>query len=74
MDSHVGNSTLRNCGQIPEAFDPSVVNEFGLISDFNLAAEIRDRLRRLEPDDPHLGGCEVWAVARAVTSSSANDD
>jgi len=64
MDSCIGNSTLTNCGPIPEAFEPSLVNKFGLIPDCNSAIEIRDRMRRLQPDDPHLGDCEVWSIAR----------
>jgi hypothetical protein len=66
MDSYVGNSTLTNCGPIPEAFDPSIVNDFGLLDDCTKAIEVRDRMRRLQPDDPHLGACEVWSVARAL--------
>ncbi len=67
VDSHVEISTLTNCGPIPEAFDPSIVsivNELGLICDLATAFEIRDRMRRLQPDDPHLGACEVWSIAR----------
>lgn len=66
MDSYFGNSTLTGCGQIPEAFDPSIVNQFGLLSDYGTAIEIRDRMRRLQPDDPHLGDCEVWFIARTL--------
>ncbi|WP_010586846.1 hypothetical protein [Schlesneria paludicola] len=68
MDSYLGNSTLTNCGQIPEAFDPSIVTEFGLISDYATAIDVRDKMRQLEPDDPHLGACEVWAIARAYAA------
>jgi hypothetical protein len=65
MDSHLGNSTLTNCGPIPEAFDPSIVNEFGLLSNYETAIAVRNRMRQLQPEDPHLGQCEVWLIARA---------
>jgi len=64
MDSYFGNSTLTNCGPIPEAFKPTEVNELGLIDDRDRAFAIRDTMRRLQPDDPHLGACEVWLLAR----------
>jgi hypothetical protein len=66
MDSYFGNSTLTNCGPIPEAFTPSDVNRFGLIDDRNMAFEIRDRMRKLQPEDAHLGNCEVWLLARRL--------
>lgn len=66
MDSHFGNSTLTNCGPIPEAFAPSSVNEFGLLSDYKTAISVRDKMRQLRPDEPHLGNCEVWSIARRL--------
>jgi hypothetical protein len=65
MDACFGNSALTNCGRQPEAFAPSIVNEFGLVADLKTAIKIRDKLRRLQPDDPHLGDCNVWLIARA---------
>lgn len=66
MDAYFGNSTLTNCGPIPEAFAASEVNAFGLLSDREMAFEVRNRMRRLEPNDPHLGNCEVWYIARML--------
>ncbi len=66
MDSSVGNSTLTNCGPIPKAFSPSEVNNFGLIDDRERAFAIRDAMRTLLPEDPHLGACEVWLLARRL--------
>lgn len=66
MDSYLGNSTLTNCGPVPEAFDPSTVNTFGLLSDLATAMEVRDRMRRQQPNDPHLRDCEVWQIARRL--------
>lgn len=66
MDSCLGNSTLTNSGPIPKAFSPSEVNDFGLIDDRDRAFAIRDAMRSLEPDDPHLEHCEVWLLARRL--------
>jgi len=64
MDSYFGNSTLTNCGPIPQAFKPTDVNDFGLIDDRDQAIAIRDKMKVLQPDDDHLGACEVWLLAR----------
>lgn len=68
MDSSFCYSTLTNCGPIPEAFTPSMLNEFGLISDCKTALDVRDRMRQLKPDDYHLGNCEAWFIARILPS------
>ncbi len=65
MDSYVGNSTLTNCGPSP-TFHPSTVNHWGLLDDSKRACRIRDNMRKLKPDDAHLGNCEVWLVARKL--------
>ena len=69
MDSYFGNSTLTNCGPIPEAFTPRDVNRYGLVERLHAALTIRDTMRRLQPDDPHLGGCDVWLLAQRLPSS-----
>lgn len=69
MDSYFGNSTLTNCGRMPEVFDPAIVNQWGLLFEFGMAIAIRDRMRRLQPDDPHLGACDVWFVGRTLPGS-----
>ncbi|MEM6252457.1 MAG: hypothetical protein AAF821_05995 [Cyanobacteria bacterium P01_D01_bin.156] len=66
MDAYFGNSTLTNCGSIPDAFHPSNVNSFGLIDDCDTAFAIRNTMHQLQPDDPHLGRCEVWLLARKL--------
>ncbi len=66
MDSYFGNSTLTNCGPIMDAFKPSEVNNFGLLDDRDRAFVIRDTMRALQPEDPHLGDCEVWLLARQI--------
>ncbi len=66
MDSHLGNSTLTNCGPVPEAFDPSTVNTFGLLPDLVTAMKVRDRMRRQRPGESHFGDCEVWLLARRL--------
>jgi len=74
MDSSFHHSTLTNCGPMPELFDPSNVNEYGLLPSIDLANEIRDRMRRNNPDDHHLGQCEVWSICRARPIGSAKCD
>lgn len=66
MDSYLGNSTLTNCGPIPEAFSPDDVNRYGLVSDLGAALQIRDAMRKLQPDDPHLGKCDVWLLGQRI--------
>ncbi len=69
MDSEFGNSTLTNCGPIPATFAPQDVNRYGLVSDLSDALIIRDAMHKLQPDDPHLGDCKVWLVARRILRS-----
>ncbi|EMB16311.1 hypothetical protein RE6C_02955 [Rhodopirellula europaea 6C] len=69
MDSYFGNSTLTNCGPIPEAFTPRDVNRYGLVEKLDAALKIRDTMRRLQPDDPHLGECDVWLLAQHLPRS-----
>lgn len=71
MDSHFGNSTLTNCGPIPEAFTSTDTNEFGLIDEYDKAVQVRDKMRALQPNDPHLGKCEVWLIARMLLNNSS---
>lgn len=66
MDSYFSNSTLTNCGPIPEAFTPRDVNRYGLISNLPIALKIRDAMRILQPGDAHLGECDVWLVGRQI--------
>jgi hypothetical protein len=42
------------------------VNRWGLLDDCQHAYAIRDRMRHLQPDDPHLQACEVWHIARKL--------
>ena len=72
MDASLCCSTLTNCGPITEAFVPSMLNEFGLISDCTMALDVRDRMRQLIPDDHHLGNCEVWFIARILPSGQSS--
>lgn len=64
VDAFNDISCLTNCGPIPEAFAPSQVNDYGLLPDVETARAVRDAMRRLQPEDPHLGQCEVWLIAR----------
>ena len=66
LDAYVGNSTLTNCGPMPDVFSAADVNTLGLLDELQQAREIRDKMRTTQPDDPHLGECEVWAIARRL--------
>ncbi|MGB0579416.1 MAG: hypothetical protein ACPGVU_06920 [Limisphaerales bacterium] len=66
MDSFFGISTLTNCGPIPEVFSPEDVNEFGLLDDLQMALSVGSKMRAHQPDDPHLGDCRVWRLARRL--------
>ena len=74
MDSYFGNSTLTNCGPIPEAFTPRDVNRYGLVEKLDAALTIRDTMRRLQPDDPHLGKCDVWLLSKRLPNGGEPND
>lgn len=56
-------SALTNCGGFPESFSNNQLNQFGLITDFQLADEISYSLRLNNPDEPHAD-CELYAIWR----------
>ena len=62
-------SALTNCGPIPEAFTPSMVNQWGLLPDLATALKVRDKLQQLAPDEPHFHNREIWRIARALIQS-----
>ena len=66
LDSYCNISTLTNCGPAPEVFQPSEVNRWGLIDDWQRAYRIRDDMRRMSPEDAHFRQCDVWLVARVA--------
>jgi len=56
-------SALTNCGGFPETFSNSELNEYGLITDFSRASEIRRLLPEHNPDEHHAN-CELYAIWR----------
>ena len=68
VDECSGNSTLTNCGPMPDIFHPADVNHYGLLDDLDAANSICVKMRTLMPEDPHLNNCGVWQVGRRLPS------
>ena len=66
VDDCSGNSALTNCGPMPEIFSPADVNCYGLVAQLDYARVICAKMRSAFPDDPHLGDCGIWQVARRL--------
>jgi hypothetical protein len=62
LDEYCSISCVTNCRFEPETIRPAIVQENGLIGDFDRAIEIRDLLRKELPQDSHSANCHVWAV------------
>jgi hypothetical protein len=58
-------STLTNCGGFPDVFANSELSCFGLLPEFERAAEVQQLLRSLHPEERHAN-CHLWAIFRAV--------
>lgn len=58
-------SALTNCGGFPETFSNDELNEYGLISAFTRACEVKKSLPERNPDEPHAR-CEMYAIWRLV--------
>ncbi len=54
-------SALTNCGGFDLAFSNNDLSEYGLITDFNRALEIKNLLQQHYPDEHHAD-CTVWAI------------
>jgi hypothetical protein len=63
IDEGVQISALTNCGGFPETFSNDELNEYGLISSFVRANQIRDELLKNNPEEPHAD-CEMYALWR----------
>jgi hypothetical protein len=72
VDDDDDNSILTNCGQFPDVFKPSDVNQFGLLSDLNHTNAIAAQIRATFPDEPHCCNCRVWQIARDVKLSQSS--
>jgi hypothetical protein len=60
-------SALTNCGGFPETFSNEELNEYGIISDFVRASEIRLALPQNNPDEAHAK-CELYAIWKLIES------
>jgi len=65
VDIHDLASALTNCGGFPGVFANSESSRFGLLTDFERAAEVQQWLRSLHPEEHHAN-CHLWATFRAV--------
>ncbi|SJM33835.1 hypothetical protein [Mesorhizobium delmotii] len=63
LDKDVSISALTNCGGFPDVFANAELSSVGLIDDFDRAAEIRDLLHEMHPEEHHAD-CDLWAVFR----------
>lgn len=63
MDLLVGNSALTNCGGFADVFQGSELNDVGLLTRYEKAIAVRDRLQLAHPKEFHAN-CDVWAVFR----------
>lgn len=62
LDEYCSISLVTNCRFEPETIQPAIVQENGLIGNFDRAIEIRDLLRKEFPRDSHSANCQVWAI------------
>jgi hypothetical protein len=53
LDKDYGISALTNCGGFDEVFLPSDLNRFGLVDNFSLAYDIKNRLYETKPEEYH---------------------
>jgi hypothetical protein len=62
IDGDSSISLVTNCGTDEEGLFDDHIQPNGLLGDLDRALQIRDRLRRDFPADPHAADCTVWAV------------
>jgi hypothetical protein len=54
-------SALTNCGGFPLAFANTELSSKGLITSYERAEAVRQKLRAKYPEEPHAD-CDLWAV------------
>jgi hypothetical protein len=72
LDKDYSTSALSNCGGFDETFQPSDLNQYGLINTFEMAYNIRERLFANNPDEHHAD-CYVLAVWRHKEKGRVKD-
>jgi hypothetical protein len=65
IEDDTQTSALTNCGGFPGTFSNSELNEYGLVTDFSRAFEIRRLLPQNNPTEPHAK-CELYAIWRLL--------
>ena len=63
LDKDYSHSALSNCGGFDETFSPNELNQFGLLSDFEKAYDVKKRLLENNSEEHHAD-CNVIAVWR----------
>jgi hypothetical protein len=71
LDGEDSISVLTKCGQFPEIFSPSSVNQFSLLDSLSQAHQIAEAIRKTYPDEYHCQNCRVWQIARYLYSYSS---
>jgi hypothetical protein len=66
LDKCYDVSALTNCGGFDETFQTKDQNKCGLINHFQKAVEIKEKLKKNNPDEPHAD-CYLFAVFRHKT-------
>jgi hypothetical protein len=63
LDAYGGISALTNCGGFSNTFLPQDLNQYGLISAYDMARTTKKNLLMNNPDEHHAN-CNVWAIWR----------
>jgi len=65
VDRESSISALTNCGGFPDVFANSELSNVGLLTDFQRARQVQEKLRSLHPKESHTD-CHLWAIFRLV--------
>ncbi|HEY9752363.1 MAG TPA: hypothetical protein V6C46_05400 [Coleofasciculaceae cyanobacterium] len=63
IEENRSTSALTNCGGFPDSFSNDELTEVGLLPSFTRAQDVREKLRRNNPNEPHAF-CDVWKIWR----------
>ncbi|MBC7959848.1 MAG: hypothetical protein H7X94_08275 [Vallitaleaceae bacterium] len=66
LDKYYGNSALTNCGGFDETFLPAELNAYGLLTNFERAMEVHEKLFVNTPSEVHAD-CNLFAVWKHQT-------
>jgi hypothetical protein len=68
IEDETGISALTNCGGFPNSFSNEELNQFGLLTVFRRAADVRQDLKKNNPEEDHAN-CELYAIWRLKDNS-----